>query len=139
MVKLEKKSRPPIIKEIIEKMQEDNTIVVVEGLHDINALNNIVEYLSEKGLIKNKQINAITLSKLMNNHIGGSKQKFIIAMDNDRRGEEKRGQAVALIREKYPYAAIDEFTGRSLLKLLGVTCIEGLVAPIKESYEKIKR
>ena len=117
---------------IIEKMQNDDTVVIVEGKHDIEALKSIVEYLSSNGLIPNKAIDAVTMDKLMYNHLDIDGKKIIIATDYDRSGKNKKEQAIALIRAKYPHSTIDENTGIRLLKILGTNSIEGIMGPIKE-------
>jgi 5S rRNA maturation endonuclease (ribonuclease M5) len=127
-----------VVIEIIKKMQQDNTVVIVEGQHDISALREVVEYLSSKGKIEKKEVYAVTFDRLLHNNLEINGQRIIIAMDGDRRGEEKKEQAIALIRERYPQSTIDESTGRRLLKILGTNCIEGIVGPIKE-FEKTKR
>jgi len=126
------KQRSESIVEIIKRMQNDDIVVIVEGKHDIEALKSIVEYLSSNGLISNKAINAVTMDKLMYNHLDIDGKKIIIATDNDRSGKNKKEQAIALIRAKYPNSTIDENTGIRLLKILGTNSIEGIMGPIKE-------
>ncbi len=139
MVGLKKsKEISAVVVEIIKKMQQDNTVVIVEGQHDISTLSEVVEYLSSKGKIEKKEVYAVTFDRLLYNHLQINGQKIIVAMDGDRRGEEKKEQAIALIRERYPQSTIDESTGRRLLKILGTNHIEGVLGPIKE-FEKVKR
>ncbi|MGB9732917.1 MAG: hypothetical protein ACP5P2_03300 [Candidatus Micrarchaeia archaeon] len=138
MSELKKSKEAEKIEEIIRSMQEKNTIVVVEGQHDIEKLSNVVEYLSSKGRIEEKPINAVTYDKLLYNHLDMEGMRVIIAMDSDRRGKEKKESAIALIRARYPNALIDESTGEKLLKILGVNCIEGILRPIKE-FEESRR
>jgi len=126
------KQRSESIVDIIKRMQNDDIVVIVEGKHDIEALKSIVEYLSSNGLISNKAINAVTMDKLMYNHLDIDGKKIIIATDNDRSGKNKKEQAIALIRAKYPNSTIDENTGIRLLKILGTNSIEGIMGPIKE-------
>ena len=126
------KQRSESVVEIIKRMQNDDIVVIVEGKHDIEALKSMVEYLSSNGLISNKAINAVTMDKLMYNHLDIDGKKIIIATDNDRSGKNKKEQAIALIRAKYPNSTIDENTGIRLLKILGTNSIEGIMGPIKE-------
>jgi len=126
------KQRSESIVEIIKRMQNDDIVVIVEGKHDIEALKSMVEYLSSNGLISNKAINAVTINRLRYNHLDINGKKIIIATDNDRSGNNKKEQAIALIRAKYPNSTIDENTGIRLLKILGTNSIEGIMGPIKE-------
>ena len=133
MVGLEKgKQRSESIIGIIKKMQNDDTVVIVEGKHDIEALKSMVVYLSSNGLILNKEINAVTIDRLRYNHLDIDGKKIIIATDKDRSGKDKKEQAIALIRTKYPNSTIDENTGIRLLKILGTNSIEGIMGPIKD-------
>ena len=135
MVELAKsKQRSESIIEIIKRMQDENTVVIVEGKHDIEALDSMVEYLSSNGLISDKAINAVTIDMLRYNHLDIDGKKIIIATDNDRSGIDKKEQAIALIRVKYPHSTIDENTGTRLLKILGTNCIEGIIRPIMEMF-----
>jgi 5S rRNA maturation endonuclease (ribonuclease M5) len=117
---------------IIKSMQNDDIVVIVEGKHDIEALKNTVDYLSSNGLISDKAINAVTIDKLRYNHLDIDGKKIIIATDDDRAGDNKKEQAIALIRAKYPNSTIDENTGIRLLKILGTNIIEGIMGPIKD-------
>ena len=140
-----RKQRSEGIIEIIKRMQNDDTVVIVEGKHDIKALKGIVEYLSSNGLIPNKEINAVTIDMLIYNCLDIDGKRIIIATDNDRSGIAKREQAIALIRAKYPNSTIDENTGMGLLKILGANHMEGILGPTKEiinpidAFSKIKR
>jgi len=133
------KLRSESIVEIIKRMQNDDTVVIVEGKHDIEALKSMVEYLSSNGLILNKAINAVTIDRLRYNHLNIDGKKIIIATDNDRSGNDKKEQAIALIRAKYPHSTTDENTGIRLLKILGTNSIEGIMGPIKEIIFDVRR
>jgi len=133
------KQRSESIVEIIKRMQNDDTVVIVEGKHDIEALKSIVEYLSSNGLIPNKAINAVTIDRLMYNHLDIDGKKIIIATDYDRSGNDKKEQAIALIRAKYPHSTIDENTGIRLLKILGTNSIEGIMGPTKEIIDSMDK
>jgi len=127
-----RKQRSESIVEIIKELQNDKVVVIVEGKHDVEALKSTVEYLSSTGLISNKAINAVTIDKLRYNHLDIDGKKIIIATDNDRSGNNKKEQAIGLIRAKYPNSTIDENTCIKLLKILGTNSIEGIVGPIKD-------
>jgi len=133
------KQRSESIVEIIKRMQNDGIVVIVEGKHDIEALKSMVEYLSSNGLILDKAINAVTINRLRYNHLSIDGKKIIIATDNDRSGNNKKEQAIALIRAKYPNSTIDENTGIRLLKILGANSIEGIMGPIKEIIFDVRR
>jgi len=120
-------------------MQNRNTVVIVEGQHDIKALRDIVEYLSSINLVPKEMINVITIDQLRYNNINIDGKRIITATDSDRSGKNKREQARALIIAKYPHSTIDENTGKRLLKILGANCIEGITGPIKEEFEKAKK
>ncbi|MGC8710709.1 MAG: hypothetical protein ACP5RF_03855 [Candidatus Micrarchaeia archaeon] len=121
------------IENIIEKMQRENTVVVVEGLHDVKALNDVVSELYAMGVLKSKSINVITLQRLRNNNLNLGKDNIVIvAMDKDINGVDKADYACSIVRERYPDARVDENTGRMLLGRLGVRCVEEIRGPVEE-------
>jgi 5S rRNA maturation endonuclease (ribonuclease M5) len=121
------------IKILLEKMQNENAIVIVEGIHDVKAFKSVVADLHSEGILSKDSINVVTLDRLKNNHLNISKDNVvIIAMDKDDNGIDKAEYAASIVRERYPDARVDENTGRILLGKLGVRCMEEIKGPVKE-------
>jgi 5S rRNA maturation endonuclease (ribonuclease M5) len=121
------------IKNLLEKMQSENAIVVVEGIHDVNAFKSVVADLYAEGILSKDSINVVTLQRLKNNHLNISKDSVvIIAMDKDSNGIDKAEYAASIVRERCPDAKVDESTGRILLGKLGARCMEEIKGPVEE-------
>ena len=103
-------------------MLRDGT-VIVEGAHDVRTLRllgiNAVPYPGLSAVLERK-----------------TRGKFYVMTDNDRGGEEKRSKIVSMLLETNSGSAIDEVTGRRMLNMLNVTCVEQVYGPVQEALEK---
>lgn len=97
--------------------------VIVEGKHD-------AEKLERFGII------ALTYPQVSMRVIGNLQKIIYVMVDRDRGGEEKARKLSAMLHEQAPNSKVDWETGRRLLKMLGLTSIEQVYAPITEMLGK---
>ncbi|MGC8478718.1 MAG: hypothetical protein ACP5NE_02210 [Candidatus Micrarchaeia archaeon] len=118
-------SRAKDLYNLFEKLASG--ICIVEGLHDIHALS----YVSE---ILGISISAITYDNFMKNGISGEHGVPVyVFTDEDYGGKLKQASIVNKLNSMGPDVQYDVVTGRRILYLLGVKCVEQVKKPLENA------
>lgn len=111
------------VKKILKTLSSG--FVIVEGAHDIAALNKLGLKSFAYSQVLSKQA------------VPAAECTVYLLTDSDKGGEEKKEKLLAVLREVNSGYKIDDVLGKHLMRLLNITSIEQICSPVEEILAKV--